>query len=123
MSNVPRAARPEAVPCRPHPHRPGPVVLDTELTLGPVDTAAGDARATLVQVLALWGLGHLRDDAESITGESPRWPAGGTGTRTTPASRSGPRSRSTPARRHPLTAAPPRKDGRHDRHDMRMRVH
>lgn len=73
-------ARPEAVPglappplraapSRPALARPGPVVRETHLELGPVDTAPGCARGLLREFLGCWGLAHLRDPGDEITTE------------------------------------------------------
>jgi anti-sigma regulatory factor (Ser/Thr protein kinase) len=67
------AARPETATARPAPlparTGPGPATRQTSLTLGPVATAPGTARATLNTALILWGLAHLSDTAQLITSE------------------------------------------------------
>jgi anti-sigma regulatory factor (Ser/Thr protein kinase) len=63
------ARAPAPLPVRAGSTRPGPATRQTTLTLGPVATAPGDARATLKTALILWGLAHLTADAEAITSE------------------------------------------------------
>jgi anti-sigma regulatory factor (Ser/Thr protein kinase) len=68
----PSSTRPEAAPGAPDlPGRARPDVAtqDTSLMLGPVDTAAADARATLRLSLKVWGLPHLTEPAQAIASE------------------------------------------------------
>ena len=62
-------AEPAPLPVRVRQARPGPPKPETSLMLGPLDTAPGDARATLRLSLMLWGLPHLTGPAEAICSE------------------------------------------------------
>jgi anti-sigma regulatory factor (Ser/Thr protein kinase) len=61
--------QPGPLPVRTRRQRPGPATRDTTLMLGPLDTAPGDARATLRLALKVWGLPQLTEDVDTITSE------------------------------------------------------